>query len=152
MQTHSATRAGIMEPSTTAGAEWAAVKIAAGFAIPAALAAVLGLLILPPKTAREFIIRSTVTVICSFIFGPLLAALLASWVPGLFDATHWLAERSGLNFPELSMFYVLGPCMLIAGLPSWWLLGAYMRWTSRLQHQDALSWVSDILNVVRGRK
>lgn len=141
-----------MEPSTSAGAGWAAIKIAIGFGVPAALAAVLGLLIMPPKSAKEFVIRATVTVICSFVFGPLLAAMLFTWVPELFNATHWLADRSGLNFPELAMFYVLGPCMLLAGLPSWWILGAYVRWTSKLQHQDALSWVSELLHVIRGTK
>lgn len=138
-----------MEPSSSAGAGWVAIKIAAGFGVPAMLAAILGLLILPPRTAREFTVRICTTVVCSFVFGPLLAVLLAAWMPGILDSAHWMAERSGLNFPQLSMFYVLGPCMLIAGLPSWWVLGAYMRWTSRLQDEDAVDWLSDAFSAFR---
>jgi len=139
-----------MEPSTT-GTGWAALKIAAGFGVPAMLAALLGLLILPPRTVREFTVRICTTVICSFIFGPLLAALLAVWMPGLLDTANRLAEHSGISgFPQLGMFYLLGPCMLIAGLPSWWVLGAYMRWTSRLQDEDAIDWLSDSFRVFRG--
>lgn len=139
-----------MEPSTSTGAGWAAVKLAAGFGLPAMLAAILGLLILPPRSIREFTLRICVTVTCSFIFGPLLAAFLAAWTPGLLDATNWMAERSGIpDFPELGMFYILGPCMLLAGLPSWWVLGAYMRWTSRLQDEDAIDWLSDAMSAFR---
>lgn len=140
-----------MEPSSSAGAGWAAIKIAAGFGIPAMLAALLGLLILPPRSVREFTVRICTTVISSFVFGPLLAALLAVGVPGLLDTTNRLAEHAGITgFPQLGMFYLLGPCMLIAGLPSWWILGAYMRWTSRLQHEDAMSWLAEAFRVFRG--
>lgn len=140
-----------MEPGTSTGAGWAAMKVAAAFGVPAMLAALLGLLILPPRTIREFTVRICTTVICSFVFGPLLAVLLAVWIPGLLDATHWMAERAGIpDFPQLGMLYLLGPCMLIAGLPSWWILGAYMRWTSRLQDEDAMDWLSEALRVFRG--
>lgn len=140
-----------MEPTTSTGAGWAAVKIAAGFGVPAMLAALLGLLILPPRNIREFTVRICTTVICSFFFGPLLAALLAVWMPGLLDTANSLAAHSGITgFTQLGVLYLLGPCMLIAGLPSWWILGAYMRWTSRLQNEDAMDWLSDALRVFRG--
>lgn len=142
-----------MEPSTSTGTAWAAIKLAAGFGIPAMLAALLGLLILPPRTAREFTVRICTTVICSFIFGPLLAALFATWVPGVLEATNWMADHSGIpDFPQLGMFYLLAPSMLIAGLPSWWVLGAYMRWTSRLKDHDAMTWLSDSLRAFRGER
>jgi len=135
-----------MEPSSSAaGAGWAAAKIAAAFGVPAALAAILGLLIMPPETVREFVLRTACTVVCSFLFGPILAAAVIVWLPGLTESVAWLAERSGGQewFPQLGMFYLLGPCMLLAGLPGWWLLGAYMRWTARLKAQDLTDWIAE---------
>jgi hypothetical protein len=82
----------------------------------------------------------------------LLAALLIAWAPGVLDSAHWLASLSGFEYPSLSMFYVLGPCMLIAGLPSWWIIGGYIRWTSRLQNEDAGDWLADALRAFRGEK
>lgn len=139
-----------MEPGSSAGAGWAAVKLAAGFGLPPMIAAVLGLLILPPRTMKEFVVRICATVISSFIFGPLLAVLVLAWMPEVMESADWAAGLSGIDFPQLALFYVLAPCMLIAGLPSWWVLGAYMRWTSRLHEEDAMDWLNDALKTFRG--
>jgi hypothetical protein len=152
MQT--AQKAAFMEPtSTTAGAAgFAAVKLAAAFGVFAALAAILGLLLLPPRTAREFALRVTTTVVCSCVFGPLLAILVATWLPGVTESARWFAAHSGIEYPALAMLYILGPSMLIAGLPAWWILGGYMRWTARLESEDAVSWTAEWLRVFRGEK
>ena len=42
------------------------------------------------------------------------------------------------------MFYVLGPCMLLAGPPAWWVLGAYLRLTAKLRNQDLVDWAVEI--------
>ncbi|WP_306414972.1 hypothetical protein [Achromobacter xylosoxidans] len=41
------------------------------------------------------------------------------------------------------MFYVLGPCMLLAGLPAWWVLGAYMRWMASMRQKGLLEWFAE---------
>lgn len=135
-----------MEPSSTGFGGWAAVKLALAFGVPAALAAIIGMLIMPPRSPREFIGRTICTVVSSFVFGPMLAIAVISWRPSLIDAAHWMAQRSGTGEDSLlAMFYVLGPCMLLAGLPAWWVLGAYMRWMSRMREQGVLPWLDEVL-------
>lgn len=135
-----------MEPGSTGLGGLAALKVAMAYGVPAALAAILGLLIMPPKTPREFTVRSISTVSCSFMFGPGLAAAVIAWKPGLMDAMTWLAHHgAGSDDALLAKFYVLGPSMLLAGLPAWWVLGAYMRWMSRMRDQGFLPWLDELL-------
>lgn len=135
-----------MEPGTTGLGGLAALKVAMAYGVPAALAAMLGLLIMPPRNVREFTIRTISTVSCSFMFGPALAAGVIAWKPGLMDAMIWLSHHgAGSDDALLAKFYVLGPSMLLAGLPAWWVLGAYMRWMSRMRDQGVLLWLDEIL-------
>lgn len=136
-----------MEPSTTGWGGWAAVKLALAFGLPAAVATILGLLIMPPRTAAEFKIRIISTVSCSLMFGPLLAGALLSWQPGLMETLTWLAQHGSGDDPLIAKFYLLGPCMLMAGLPAWWVLGAYMRWMASMREKGLLAWLGE----VRGR-
>ncbi|RSF02730.1 hypothetical protein EGU54_12580 [Achromobacter aegrifaciens] len=46
-----------MEPSSTGLGGLAALKVAMAYGIPAAIAAILGLLIMPPRTARDPTLR-----------------------------------------------------------------------------------------------
>lgn len=133
-----------MEPSSTGLGGLAALKVAMAYGIPAAIAAILGLLIMPPRTAREFTVRTISTVACSFFFGPGLAAAVIAWKPSLMDAMTWLAQHgAGSDDALLAKFYVLGPSMLIAGLPAWWVLGAYMRWMATMRQKGLLEWVAE---------
>jgi hypothetical protein len=135
-----------MEPGTTGLGGLAALKVAMAYGVPAALAAMLGLLIMPPRSVREFTIRTISTVSCSFMFGPALAAGVIAWKPGLMDAMIWLSQHgAGSDDALLAKFYVLGPSMLLAGLPAWWVLGAYMRWMSRMRDQGVLPWLDEVL-------
>ncbi len=135
-----------MEPGSTGLGGLAALKVAMAYGVPAAIAAILGLLIMPPRSAREFTVRTVSTVACSFMFGPALAGAVIAWKPGLMDAMTWLAHHgSGSDDALLAKFYVLGPSMLLAGLPAWWVLGAYMRWMSRMRDQGVLPWLDDVL-------
>ncbi len=142
-----------MEPGSTGLGGFAAVKIAMAFGVPAALAALIGMLLMPPLSTREFIARTTCTVISSFIFGPLLAIAVIAYMPDLMASAHWFAQRTGLAGDEglLAMFYVLGPCMLLAGLPAWWLLGGIMRLAAKLQSQDLVEWGAEIRGKWQGR-
>ena len=133
-----------MEPGSTGLGGLAALKVAMAYGIPAAIAAILGLLIMPPRTAREFTVRSISTVSCSFLFGPAVAAAVIAWKPSLREAMTWLAQHgAGSDDALLAKFYVLGPSMLIAGLPAWWVLGAYMRWMASMRQKGLLEWVAE---------
>ncbi|GLK92392.1 hypothetical protein E2544_08875 [Achromobacter insolitus] len=133
-----------MEPSSTGLGGLAALKVAMAYGIPAAIAAILGLLIMPPRTAREFTVRSISTVSCSFLFGPAVAAAVIAWKPSLMEAMTWLAQHgAGSDDALLAKFYVLGPSMLIAGLPAWWVLGAYVRWMASMRQKGLLEWVAE---------
>lgn len=135
-----------MEPGSTGLGGLAALKVAMAYGVPAAIAGMLGLLIMPPRTAREFTVRTVSTVVCSFMFGPALAGAVMAWKPGLMDAMTWLAQHgAGSDDALLAKFYVLGPSMLLAGLPAWWVLGAYMRWMSRMRDQGELPWLDEVL-------
>lgn len=141
-----------MEPTSAGFGGSAAVKVALAYGAPAALAAILGLLIMPPKTPREFTVRSLCTVACSFLFGPALASAVIAWKPGLMEAMTWLAHHgAGSDDALLAKFYVLGPSMLLAGLPAWWVLGAYMRWMSRIREMGVIAWVKEVLALLPWR-
>ena len=95
------------EPGSTG---WAALKIALAFGMPAAMAALIGMLLMPPRSSREFVARTACTVVSSFLFGPLLAIGMIAWMPDIVSSAYWLAQRTGLGEDGLlAMFYVLGP-------------------------------------------
>lgn len=140
-----------MEPASTGFGGWAALKLALAFGVPAALAALIGMLLMPPRSPREFVARTACTVVSSFIFGPLLAIAAIAWMPSLMTSAHWVAQRTGVGSEGLlAMFYVLGPCMLLAGLPAWWVLGAYMRWMAGMRQKGVPDWVAEARAKVLG--
>lgn len=142
-----------MEPGSTGLGGLAALKVAMAYGIPAAVAAMLGLLIMPPRTVREFTVRTVSTVACSFLFGPALASAVIAWKPGLMDAMTWLARHgAGTDDALLAKFYVLGPSMLLAGLPAWWVLGAYMRWMASMRQKGVLQWVAELRDKLLGMR
>lgn len=140
-----------MEPSSTGAAS--AIKIMLMFGVPAALASLIGLLIMPPHTKSEFIARITCTVVSSILFGPILAIALITWQPEVLTAAVALAKQTDLGHEQLlSMFYVLGPCQLIAGLPAWWVLGAYMRWMAKMREDGIPNWTANFRQKILGKK
>ncbi|NMK48064.1 hypothetical protein [Achromobacter sp. Bel] len=143
-----------MEPGSTGLGGLAALKVAMAYGIPAAIAAMLGLLIMPPRTVREFTVRTVSTVACSFLFGPALAGAVIAWKPALMEAMTWLAHHgAGSDDALLAKFYVLGPSMLLAGLPAWWVLGAYMRWMASMRQKGLLAWLAEVrANVLGARR
>lgn len=137
-----------MEPSSSglaAAGAGAALKVAAAHGAFAALAALLGLMIMPPRTTREFVVRTVSTVICSFAFGPAVAAAVLTWFPTLAQSLAWLAHNGGSDDELLAKLYVLGPCSLLAGLPAWWVLGGYMRWMARIKEIGLMAWIDELM-------
>lgn len=63
-------------------------------------------------------------------------------------AHHWAGSDDVL----LAKFYVLGPSMLLAGLPAGWLLGAYMRWMSRMRDKGGAAVAGRNLAHLPGRR
>ena len=47
-----------MEPGSTGLGGFAALKIALAFGMPAAMAALIGMLLMPPRSSREFVART----------------------------------------------------------------------------------------------
>lgn len=122
---------------------------------PAAIAAIIGMLIMPPKSAREFIGRMMCTVLSSVILGPLLTIWVITRQPGLLAQAVQVAAHTGVTedlHSVMGLFYVMGPWMLSAGLPVWWILGeAWMRWPQRMQEQGIPSWVAEMEGNISGK-
>jgi len=72
-------------------------KIAGAF-----IGALLALVVIPPRSLREFASRSVVSVICGFVFAPTVA--------------YYLHLPAGED-------YTL-PAATLAGVAAWWVLGA----------------------------
>jgi zinc transporter ZupT len=142
-----------MEPTSTGAGGFAAFKLAAAFGLVAMLSAIIGFLIVPPKSEREFVARSLCTVICSFVFGPVLAIAVVGWMPGMAEAARWVAHNSGAGADEglLSILYILMPCALIAGLPAWWVLGAATRWVAKMPEEGLPVWWAQFRKVFLGK-
>ncbi len=132
-----------MQPVMTAASSMA-LKIVTTYAICAALAALLGLVVLPPRSRAELMMRTASTLVCSFAFGPALAAAALAWFPALTDALVWLADHGSTEDEFLAKLYVIAPCMLLAGLPAWWMLGGYMRWVARIRKIGLLPWLDEL--------
>lgn len=121
-----------------------ALKIITSYAICAALAALLGILVMPPRTRLEFMLRTASTLVCSFAFGPALAAAALAWFPALTASLAWLADHGSTEDSFLAKLYVIAPCMLLAGLPAWWFFGGYVRWVARIRTIGLLPWMDEI--------
>jgi len=124
-----------MSAEAGAAAGTALIKYIGLPVIVGAIAAALGFLILPPKTHKEFVARLVVTIICSALFGPWLYFWAAS--TGIGSAVTALAVS---EMTELAPAYVKmmlsTPCLVLGGLPGWWLLGALVRWLDKRKDKD----------------
>lgn len=120
-----------MEPSTSAYITL--VKYVGAQTVIAALATVLGFLILRPASVSEALVRITFTVIASIVFGPLFVAAVHSHWPELFNSATYLAEIQGT---QLGVLYVTAPLQILAGMPAWWVLGAFIRWFHARSNKD----------------
>lgn len=120
-----------MEP--TAASSLAVAKVLGSQTVIAALAATMGFLILIPKTVGEALARIIFTMIASIVLGPLaVAATHAKW-PELFESALHIARLQGT---DIGVLYVTAPIQILAGLPAWWILGAFIRWFRKREGQD----------------
>ena len=133
-----------MEPSTSTGAGIALVKYVGVQAIVSLSAVVLGFLVLRPKSAAEALVRIICTVIASFMFGPLLVSVVHSFWPSLFTSALEVSRLDGSN---TGILYITAPLQIIAGLPAWWIVGAYVRWFDKRKDKDLGDLISDMRSV-----
>ena len=131
-----------------------AVKVASAYGVFAALVAIIGMLIMPPRDTREFVVRMLSTLLCSFTIGPALAVYVMTWKPELSDAALRIATQFSVGeyTQPLSHFYILGPCMLLAGLPAWWLLAGYMRSAARIREIGLVPWIKELQSLLPWRR
>lgn len=104
-------------------------------------AAITGFFFVKPRTLYEAGMRLVVTLIFSFVFGPLLVVAAHHYLP-------WAFESARLYSPNLGDMYLTGPIYVFAGLPAWWILGWVIRSLEKRKDAD----IKDIIAEVRGIK
>lgn len=118
-----------MNPEAVAGLPWLHKLIALLVALLAPVVAfVLGLQVLPldPKDPHRDLVRRLMgCAVASLAFGlPMLAYLHHTW-PWLWDEASAITVRMGLD--SIGGYAITWACLLVAALPGWWVVGAFMR-------------------------
>jgi hypothetical protein len=125
-----------MEPaSTTVGASTALIKYFGAQILIGVGATSLAFLVMPPKSKGEFFGRMICTLLASYIFGPVLVAVVHSWYPAIFDSAQAVAALNGQD-PAFGVLYVSTPLQVVAGIPAWWVIGALVRWFDKRRDAD----------------
>lgn len=138
-----------MEPTSTSSvAGLALVKYLGSQLIFGAFATALAFIVMPPKSTRELFGRMVCTLLSSFIFGPILVAAAHSWYPGLFESAIAVAQLNGQD-KEFGIMYIAAPLQVLAGMPAWWVVGAFMRWFEKRKDADIGSLIDEIRDKVR---
>jgi hypothetical protein len=137
------------EPTSTAAAGGAVlVKIFGAPAVAAAVASALGFAFMWPHTKKEAFWRFFVTLLSSFFLGPLLVIGARAFIPSLFDAAKAIAIDYGTD-PSFGIVFISAPLLVMSALPSWWILGALVRWLDKRKAQDLGEIVHDAAEMVR---
>lgn len=137
------------EPTSTAAASGAVlVKIFGAPAVAAAVASALGFAFMWPHTKKEAFWRFFVTLLSSFFLGPLLVIGARAFMPSLFDAARAIAVEYGTD-PSFGIVFISAPLLVVSALPSWWILGALVRWLDKRKAQDLGEIVHDAAEMVR---
>lgn len=141
----------LSEPVSSGAAAAAATKFfapAAGAAIGAAAALAIGFIFLPPKSKGEMFKRMLVTLLSSFLLGPLLVAWAHSMWPAVFAQAPVAAEVYGL--PKVYGLLVLAaPLFVLPGLLGWWVLGWLFHWLDRRREATITEVAEEGANIVR---
>jgi hypothetical protein len=137
----------VSEPASTAAAGVAATKFLAPLA-GASVALALGFLFLPPKSRAEMFKRMLVTLLCSFLVGPLFVAWAHSVWPAVFERAPIAAALYGLP-PVYGIVVLAAPLFVLPGLLGWWVLGWLFHWIDRRREKDIGEVARDIGDGVR---
>lgn len=136
-----------MDPTSTSSLAFA--KTLGSQPVIAALSALLGYIILKPKTVGEAIARGLFAALASIFLGPLAVAVAHAKWPELFDSAVYLDT---VNQTGLGILYVTAPIQILAGLPAWWVLGAFLRWFDRRSNKDIGELFKDLKEFLPHRK
>lgn len=150
MQPHSNKALTPMEPASTSSA--ATIALAKYFGMQLILGVIstaLTFIVLPPKTRVEFFGRMACTLLASYLFGPVLVAAAHGWFPELFDSAAAVAVLHGQD-ASFGVLYVSAPLQVIAGMPAWWVIGAFVWWFDRRRGSDIGDLVSEARSVFVG--
>ena len=115
--------------------------------ITGAAATALGFMFMWPRNTKEAAIRIGSTIIFSTFFGPALVIALRSAWPGLFIAARDAASLYGAD-PAQGFLFIAAPLMVAAGLPAWWVVGAFVRWFDKRKDKDIGELVADARGVI----
>jgi hypothetical protein len=135
-----------MSIETTAGG--ALIKIFGVPVLAGAAATGLAFLFMWPRTLKEAAIRFVCTLLASAGAGPLLVIAVHSWWPSLFASAAQVAGVYGLP-AELGALYVAAPFLVLAGLPTWWILGGLVLWLERRRGKDLAEIAHDAAAAVK---
>lgn len=134
-----------MEPASTGSAAgFALAKYFGTQLLLGAVATALAFIVLPPKTKTEFIGRMACTLLASYLFGPMLVSAFHTWFPGLFESAAAVAVLNGQD-ASFGVLYIAAPLQVVAGMPAWWIIGAFMRWFDKRRGAD----IADMWNDAR---
>lgn len=126
------------EPTSSGAAGFAGWKLIGGAAGVAAggagLAAIVVMLMTPPRSPREWAVGLISTVVCSVAGG--------SWV------LHWLGLADLANSGPTGLATLFGLCFA-CGLPGWALVRALFTWLERRRDKDIGELVHDAAAEVR---
>lgn len=135
-------------PTETAAGGAALIKLITAPAVASAVAITVGFLLMWPKTQQEAFARFTVTLLSSFFLGPLLVIAARSYFPNMFDAAKLAAADFGYE-PTFGLIALSAPLLVMAGLPSWWILGGIVRWLEKRNGKDIAEIAQDAADAVR---
>lgn len=115
------------EPSSSGAAGFAAYKLAVALGLPAGIAAIVVMLWVQPKSAREW----SLALICT---------VAGSLYGGAFAVRHFGLQDWGATFDgELA----LGGLRLLCGLPAWVIVRAAFLWTEKRKGKDIAELLAD---------
>ena len=137
--------------NASAAAGSALIKI---FGIPVlagSLAASLGFMFMWPKTKKEAFSRFACSILSSATVGPLAVVWLRSYKPDLFDSAKAIAVMAGTE-EAVGFLFIAAPIMVAAGLPAWWIIGAFVKWFDNRRDKDIGQMGGDVIDLIKRGK
>ncbi len=118
------------EPASTAAGGFALYKLGIAFGFFAIVATIVVMAMTLPKTAREFVVAITCTLVGSLGGG----AFVVRW----FDLGSWVNDDLGL--------IAIGGVIFVCGLPAWVLVRALYAWSEAKKDRQITEIVDAVLD------